>query len=120
MSLPKSLEKAVQMASRFREKRETILVPEIRDAGILPVCETFYAKDIQRILNQPGCVKLRVYFGMDDKQRVHPIIIGADDQDADILPSENVIESMATELLPTLDITEESARTGSDFSDILV
>lgn len=74
------------MTSRYRTQRESILVPELRGLGILPVCETIDRALVDSLLSQTGCSKLRIYYGMYEDQTVHAVLVGVDATDADILP----------------------------------
>jgi hypothetical protein len=46
---------------------------------------TFYGKNaIQAILNQPDCVGIRIYYGLDGNNKKHLILVGADDSGNDL------------------------------------
>jgi len=78
---------AAEMTARYRQNRNTILEEHYKNQDILPICETFSVDAIEEILAQPGCISLRIYYGMDDKLKVHAILVGADSTGKDILPS---------------------------------
>lgn len=92
-----SLPVAVEMTSRFRTERENILVPELRGLGLLPVCETFDRAEIDGLLAQAGCAKLRIYYGMYADKSVHAVLVGVDADDADILPAAGAVAANTDE-----------------------
>lgn len=80
-----SLEDAVQMTTTYRDNMNEILKTEYQDPNVLAICETFDKSHIEDLLHQEGCEKLRIYFGMGEDYFVHPVIVGVDDHDQDIL-----------------------------------
>lgn len=86
MSQNITLAEAVEMTSRYRAQRESILIPVMQGRGILPVCETIDRAQVDSLLAQPGCTKIRIYYGMYADQTVHAVLVGVDATDADILP----------------------------------
>lgn len=82
-----TLQQAIQMTSGYRSKKEKILAGEYKNKNILPVCETFGRTAFDTVLAQQGCVGLRVYFGMDESNKVKAIIVGVNSKNEDILPS---------------------------------
>jgi len=85
MSQQITLARAVQMTTIYRGKRGEILKPAY-PTDVLPICETFHKKDIQRVLDQSTCVSFRVYYGMDESDLIHAIFVGVDANGDDILP----------------------------------
>ena len=81
-----SRQKAIEMTSLFQKEKENILDPDFRDRNILATAETFDRADFDKVLSQPGCVSVRIYYGMDDGLKVHAIIVGVNDKREDILP----------------------------------
>lgn len=81
-----SQNEAVTMTSRFRANRESILTTEFRGRDVLPISETFDRGAVLDLLNTANCESLRIYFGMDNENRLHAILVAADNLDADILP----------------------------------
>ena len=49
------------------------------------ISETFDAAAIQAILNQPGCVSFRSYFGMKVDKTICLIFVGVDSNNEDIV-----------------------------------
>lgn len=72
-----SLGTAIDLTRRYRDNR-----PEH-----LPICETFESEAILSLLSETGCSYLRIYYGMDENKDVHAILVGADEQNADLLPA---------------------------------
>ncbi len=79
---------AVEMTTRYRNNRKTVLAPS-QNPDLLPICETFEKAAIQQLLDEPRCVNFRIYYGMDDKLNIHAILVGADADGNDILPAVN-------------------------------
>ena len=79
------LAKAKDLTKRFRENLDALVSKDY--AGSLPNAETFDAEAIQAILNQPGCVEFRAYFGMKEDKSVCMVFIGVDAQGNDIINS---------------------------------
>jgi hypothetical protein len=75
------------MTTAFRKISPVLLEPIYRNQGILTTCETVDAELVQQLLDQPGCVGMRIYSGMDEKNLIHSIIVGVNAEDQDILPT---------------------------------
>ena len=54
-----------------------------------PVCETFPLTAIQSLINHPEAAFLRIYYGMKQDANVHAILVVADSNGNDLLPSES-------------------------------
>jgi hypothetical protein len=78
---------AQAMTSLYRAQRNNILKPEFQDQNILCLSETFEKTAIQTLLNLTGCSFIRVYYGMSEDYKVHAIIVAADENNEDILPT---------------------------------
>lgn len=81
-----SLNKAVAMTTLFRAERENILATPYKGQNILAKSETFDRAEFDTILAKPGCVGLRIYYGMDESFKVHAIIVGVNASNEDMLP----------------------------------
>jgi hypothetical protein len=81
------VEKASQMTKRHRDNKEKVLHDNYKSKDILPICETFNKDLFVRLTSQPGCVGIRIYYGMDPGLKVHAIIVAVDGKGADILPA---------------------------------
>lgn len=102
-----SLQRGVEMTSRYRNNNETILSPAYRGQNILPVCETFNRFDIDTLLAKQGCEALRVYFGMDESLKVRVILVAVNANAEDILPLPSTIGPAVTN---EEDLVEEGHR----------
>ncbi len=72
-----TLSAAVALTKLYRDNR-----PEN-----LPICETFESAAVLSLLSETGCQYLRVYYGMDANNDIHAVLVGADEQNADLLPA---------------------------------
>ena len=82
-----TLGQAIALTQRYRQFQETMLMPEFRNKGTLPVCETFDSTAFSTLIGQAGCVSIRVYLGMDQDLKVRVLAVGVNDQGEDILPA---------------------------------
>lgn len=57
---------AVALTKRYRENKDQMVTPDY--AGSLHISETFDAAAIRAILDQPGCVEFRAYWGDEGGQ----------------------------------------------------
>lgn len=68
-----SLSEASEMTARYRE------------ANPNAVKAHYIGKElIQEILDQQGCVGIRIYYGLDDNNRLQPIIVGVGSDEDDL------------------------------------
>jgi hypothetical protein len=84
-----SLDQARVMTALYRAERDNILKPEYLGKNILLTCETFERAAYDRLLAYPGCVGVRIYFGMNEALQVKCILVGVDADNKDILPDVN-------------------------------
>lgn len=80
------LSQAREMTTRYRAEKENILADAYKGKDLLSLCETFDRAALDQTLALPGCVRLRVYYGMDAALKVHAILVGVNSSDQDILP----------------------------------
>lgn len=83
-----SLSTGAAMTSRYRSSRELILNSNYQDKDILPLSETFNRDTLDALLAREDCAAIRIYFGMDEQDKVHTILVGVTKDNADILPAE--------------------------------
>lgn len=88
-----SLAQAIAMTTLYRAEKENILDPAYQNQNILCRSETFDRFEIDTIMGQPGCEKLRIYYGMDETKKIHAILVGVNDKDEDLLPAEIITET---------------------------
>ena len=68
---------------------EWILDPSFREKGILPLSETFNRDAFDSLLAQEGCEGIRLYYSMDDKQKLHIIAVGVNSLNQDMIDRED-------------------------------
>lgn len=91
-----TLDKAKQMNARYRAEKENILAPGYKGQNILAVCESFDRSAFDRLLAQEDCAGIRIYYGMDDDNKIHAVVVGYDENDRDILPTTDVSASSSS------------------------
>ena len=75
-----TLARAIEMTKRYRQTK-----PES-----MPICETFDADAVLALVSETGCTSLRIYYGMDNNNDIHAILVAGNKDNADILPPEEV------------------------------
>ena len=80
-----SLSTAKELIGRYRENFEDIPAPEYKDS--LKYSSTFDAAAIKAILDQPGCVSFRAYYGMKEDHSICLVFFGVDANDNNIINS---------------------------------
>ena len=88
MSHAISLNTAKEMTSLFRDQKEMILHSTQQGQDILPLCESFDVEIFKTLIELPGCVGVRIYYGMSEDLKLHAIIVGVNDKNEDILPED--------------------------------
>jgi hypothetical protein len=87
------LQTAIALTKRYRENKDRLVAAEFSNA--MCIAETFDASAIRAILDQPGCVSFRAYFGMKENKEVCVVFVGVNDKNEDIVfvnnESENII-----------------------------
>lgn len=68
-----ALAEAAAMTRRWRER-----TPRAPKAG------AFHAEQVRELLNQKGCVALRIYNAVNDKGEDNYVLVGVDDKDNDM------------------------------------
>ncbi|HEX2609328.1 MAG TPA: hypothetical protein VHK91_18235 [Flavisolibacter sp.] len=82
-----TLDEGKKMIKTYKEMKKdtaTIMAPDFPSKK-LATCETFDRADIDMLLAQRDCVKLRIYYGADDDKKVHAILVGVNSKDEDIV-----------------------------------
>lgn len=82
-----SLQQAIDMTKLCRSQKGNIIKPEYAGQNLILISETFDRAIFDAILGETGCVKMRIYNGMNADLQLKAIIVGVNDQDQDILPS---------------------------------
>ena len=86
-----SLNTAIDMTSRYRSDKESILALSYQNQNILPNSETFNRNAFDVLLALDACAALRIYYGMDANSKVHAIIVPVNSSNQDILPFSNAL-----------------------------
>lgn len=73
-----TLQQAIEMTTRYRANKP----------GNAPICETFEIAVINQLAAVSGCNYLRIYYGMKETMLIDAILVAADEDGKDILPSE--------------------------------
>ena len=97
------LSQAIEMTTRYRTEKENILADAYKGQNILAISETFNRDVFDQVLGLSGCIKLRVYYGMDTTLKVRALVVGVNANDEDILPAAGT----TTTLLADGDVIEE-------------
>ena len=77
------LSTAIQLTRNYRENKDKLVTPEFSDAMCLS--ETFDASAIRAVIDQPGCVAFRAYYGMKENKQVCMVFVGVNDKNEDIV-----------------------------------
>jgi hypothetical protein len=83
-----SLERAIQLTTHYREHKDQIVNPEFAERNTLPLAETFDRAAFDRLLSQPGCTALRLYYGLNEDSQLRAIFVGVNEKDSDLLPAD--------------------------------
>ena len=87
-----SLAKAKEMTARYRQNRNSVISPSYAGQDIIPICDKFDRNVFDKLLLKPNCMAIRLYYGMDESLKVHPIVVAVNEKDEDILPDESNLE----------------------------
>ena len=80
-----SLATAKELIGRYRTNFNDIATPAYKDS--LKYSSTFDASAIKAILDQPGCVSFRAYYGMKENNDMCLVFFGVDANDNNIINS---------------------------------
>ncbi|MEM8566592.1 MAG: hypothetical protein AAGF85_09025 [Bacteroidota bacterium] len=73
---PITLEQAKRWTKRYRDENEGAVKAQF-----------FGCEHIQKILDEPGCMGIRVYYGIDDEGNPKLMLVGAKSDQNNILPT---------------------------------
>jgi hypothetical protein len=73
-----SLQQAIDMTTRYRANKP----------ANAPICETFEIAAINQLTAVAGCAYLRIYYGMKENMDIDAILVAANADNEDILPSQ--------------------------------
>lgn len=78
---------ASAMTARFRSSKSSVLNPGYSTS--LCNSETFNLADVNSMLAIPGAAGLRAYYGMDENDIIHLVLVAVDEDGNDLVPSSN-------------------------------
>lgn len=81
-----SLQQAIEMTTRYRQNKGSVIDPVYSGSDILSICDTFNKAAIEALLAKQDCTAIRLYYGMDAGLQVRPILVAVNQNDEDILP----------------------------------
>lgn len=87
-----SLQTAIDMTTLYRANRETILNTNYQGKDILPLSETFNRGAIDALLATTNCAGIRIYYGMDEGDKVHAVLVAVNSSNEDLLPGNSLEE----------------------------
>jgi hypothetical protein len=82
-----SLDRFLDMKTRFAGNVDAILADPYQGKNILATAELFNVDSVIALANVAGCAAIRIYYGMDADLKVHAMLVAADEDSQDILPS---------------------------------
>jgi hypothetical protein len=94
-----SLTTAETLTAALRSNRNSILQSQFQDQDIVPLSETFNRADIDLLLAQDGCEAIRIYYGMDTEMKLHAVLVGVNEDNKDILPSQQINPSVEEDII---------------------
>ncbi|UYZ62107.1 hypothetical protein [Hymenobacter weizhouensis] len=95
---PIDLETAVDWTRRYREQNPK------------QVKAHFFGRNIlEKILAQPGCMGLRIYYAIDPEDNKHLLVVGADATQTDQLPGTGILPGSD---IPFSDVSRRADATG--------
>jgi hypothetical protein len=112
-----TLGRAKQMTRTYREQKDQILKPEFTGRDILAISDTISRDAIDRLLAQPGCVAMRIYYGMDEQLRIKPILVGVNEKNEDMLRIQSTTVTASVSTMTTTSI--EGSTSGEKEGEIL-
>jgi hypothetical protein len=80
-----TLAQAVEMTSRFRDNKASVVAPSFSGQDILANSDTFDKNGILALLEKSNCAALRLYYGMGTDLKIRPIMVAVDSNDEDII-----------------------------------
>ncbi|MFN5422858.1 MAG: hypothetical protein ACK5AO_06300 [bacterium] len=96
------LQTAIALTKRYRENKDSLVTPEFSNSMCL--AETFDASAIRAVIDQPGCVAFRAYYGMKENKEISLVFVGVNDKNQDILfeddPSKNILVDLPQKCPP--------------------
>jgi hypothetical protein len=98
---------AIAMTTRYRANRDSVLQTAYQNLDLLALSDTLNKEALRRLMDDEECKGFRIYYGMDEDLKVHPIIVGVDADNEDMLPA---LESFSSTVEPDYTITDDTQR----------
>jgi len=86
------LEEAIIMTKRYRQNKDEVIDPAYAGRDILANSDKFDRNVFETLLAKPGCMSIRLYYGMKEDLKICPMVVAVDENDHDILPASNFSE----------------------------
>jgi hypothetical protein len=82
-----SLQQAIDMTTRYRQNKGSVVDPAFPGADILSICDTINKDALAALLAKPECAAIRLYYGMNEDLTIRPILVAVNKNNEDILPA---------------------------------
>jgi len=89
-----SLAKAVEMTTHYRKNKHAVIDPAQSGKEILALSDKFDRSVFDVLLEKPDCSGIRIYYGMDNGLKVHPIVVAVNSKNEDILTDPDTITTL--------------------------
>lgn len=76
-----SLQETIEMTARYQADIPTGMVNS----------EMFSKESVLALISQPGCASLRIYYGKQKNGTIHAILVGVDENGADMVQTSDLI-----------------------------
>jgi hypothetical protein len=82
------------MVKTYLENKSTVLKQEYLENNILSNTITYGVGAFKRLLDNPNCTQIRMYYGMNEKLEITSIFVGVDQEGNEILiqNDDNLVE----------------------------
>lgn len=87
-----SLQQAIDMTTRYRENMVAVIDPAYADKNILCISDTLDKSAIQTLISKTDCAAIRLYYGMNEKLQICPILVAVNINNEDILPTSSTLD----------------------------
>lgn len=84
-----SLTAAVELTHRFQNNRNAVFKTGFE--GALSTAETFNKNEVLNMLSVNGAAGLRIYYGLDESNAIHAVLVAVDADGEDIVPAMNTV-----------------------------
>ena len=92
-----SLQQAVEMTTRYRQNKDRVINSQYAGMDILALCDKFDRTTFDTLLEKTDCSAIRIYYGMDESLKIHPVVVAVNESDEDILPDSSLGSNLEVE-----------------------